>query len=449
MISLRDRLGIGMVATVVLVFVAQWLLVTTAISRVVENYVESRLLHDADSFTSAIVVRDGGARLEMPGTAMYASIYQQPFSGHYYRVASAQAVRRSRSLWDRDLEVPMLAPGEQRTLHLGGPQQQPLLAILRGISKQSVPLTVVVAEDIGPLQTDLRQFKQRYLLVSLAALLLLLLLQRIGLRWGLKPLQAVGASLQDLRYGRVQRLGGEVPEEIRPLQSEINRLLESLSRRLSLSRNAVSNLAHGLKTPLSLLVKLAEDDEARALPALQRQIAWQSAAIRELIDRELRRAQLAGGNTVGDQFRPAEDLRELAGVMRRVHAGKSLDIAVDATEPAVPFDRQDMLELMGNLMDNACKWAKVRVHVEAKGAAGMLQLGIEDDGPGCGPEDLQRLGQRGVRLDEATAGHGLGLAIAADIVALYAGRLQFGTSVRLGGLRVTIELPTPASLDAD
>jgi signal transduction histidine kinase len=427
-----------MIATVVVVFVAQWLLVTTAINSVIERYVQSRLAHDADSVIAAVDVQAGGAQLRM--TALLSAIYQQPFSGHYFRVATDRAVQRSRSLWDQDLDVPLLAPGESRTLHLAGPQQQPLLVVLRGVSKQTVPLTVVVAEDIGPLQADLRRFKQYYLVVSLAALLLLLLLQRIGLRWGLAPLQAVERSLQDLRHGRVRRLNADVPQEIRPLQAEINRLLESLSRRLSLSRNAVSNLAHGLKTPLSLLVRLGEENRSAAPANLQPQIARHTGAIQQLIERELRRAQLAGGTSVGDQFHPDADLRELADVMRRVHR-KPLDITLDLRAgDSAPFDRQDMLELMGNVIDNASKWARRQVHVVAR-VDTALRVTIDDDGPGCSPEDLQRLGQRGVRLDESTAGHGMGLAIAGDIVDLYGGRLLFGASESLGGLRVAIELP--------
>jgi signal transduction histidine kinase len=272
-------------------------------------------------------------------------------------------------------------------------------------------------------------------------LLLLLMLQRAGVRWGLAPVNAVRLSLLDLRQGRIQRLETDIAEEINPLALEINRLLESLGRRVTLSRHAVSNLAHRLKTPLTLLVKTAEQSGQTLQPAAREQLLRSTAEIRALIEREMRRAQIAGGGAVGNQFRPADDIAELASVLKRIHADKPLEIRLDVPERgAVPLDQQDMQELLGNVMDNACKWANAVVTVSV--ASGEdLQVTVEDDGPGCSADDRVRLGQRGVRLDEATAGHGLGLAIARDIVDLYGGRIAYDDSAALGGLRVSIVIP--------
>ncbi|MCC6714223.1 MAG: sensor histidine kinase [Gammaproteobacteria bacterium] len=436
--SLRGRLTIGMAVIVTAVFALQWLLVTSAISAVIERYVQTRLQHDSDGLLAALSLPPAG-HIELPAERV-PLIYTQPLSGHYFRITTAGEVLRSRSLWDRDIEVPAAAPGTRRTLALAGPDAQQLLVLVGGYEKQGVALTIAMAEDLGPLQDDLRRFKMRYLLVSAAALLLLLLLQRAGVRWGLRPLDAVRLSLQELRLGRIERLHTDVAEEIDPLAGEINRLLESLARRVSLSRHAVSNLAHRLKTPLSLLVKTAEQSGQSLAPSAREQLLRSTAEIRTLIEREMRRARIAGG-AVGRRFRPAEDIAELASVLGKIHAEKSLDfrVEVEGTDP-VPLDQQDMQELLGNVMDNACKWAKAVVAVRASCGEAMT-VTVEDDGPGCSAADRDRLGQRGVRIDESTAGHGLGLAIARDIVELYGGAMDFDDGAALGGLRVTILIP--------
>jgi signal transduction histidine kinase len=428
-----------MAVIVTAVFALQWLLVTTAISAVIERYVQTRLQHDSDSLLAAVSVA-APERVDLTPDRV-PLIYTQPFSGHYFRIAGAAQVLRSRSLWDQDIDVPTAAAGTRRTVSIAGPNAQPLLVLVGGYEKQGVPLTIAVAENLGPLQADLRQFKARYLLVSAAALLLLLMLQRAGVRWGLAPVNAVRLSLLDLRQGRIQRLEADIAEEINPLALEINRLLESLGRRVTLSRHAVSNLAHRLKTPLTLLVKTAEQSGQTLQPAAREQLLRSTAEIRTLIEREMRRAQIAGGGAVGNQFRPADDIAELASVLKRIHADKPLEIRLDVPERgAVPLDQQDMQELLGNVMDNACKWANAVVTVSV--ASGEdLQVTVEDDGPGCSADDRVRLGQRGVRLDEATAGHGLGLAIARDIVDLYGGRIAYDDSAALGGLRVSIVIP--------
>lgn len=436
--SLRGRLTLGMAVIVTAVFALQWLLVTSAISAVIERYVQTRLQHDSDSLLAALSLPSPD-RIDLPPEQV-PLIYTQPFSGHYFRIATAAEVLRSRSLWDEDIGVSAAAPGTRRTLALTGPNAQPLLVLVGGYQKQGVALTIAMAENLGPLQADLRRFKTRYLLVSAAALVLLLLLQRAGVRWGLKPVNSIRLSLQDLRLGRIQRLDTDVAEEIDPLAGEINRLLESLGRRVSLSRHAVSNLAHRLKTPLSLLVKAAEQSGQSLAPSAREQLLRSTAEIRTLIDREMRRARIAGG-AVGQRFRPAEDIAELVSVLRKIHAEKPLAFRVDVADTGpVPLDQQDMQELLGNVMDNACKWAKAVIAVRASCGEAM-RVTVEDDGPGCSAGDRDRLGQRGVRLDESTAGHGLGLAIARDIVELYGGSIDFDDGTILGGLRVTLLIP--------
>jgi signal transduction histidine kinase len=423
------------------VLLLQWGLVSLAIRRVTEGYVAARLEHDLDSLLAGLdLVPDGAPVLARDRLG---AEYQQPLSGHYYRAWHGEHVLRSRSLWDQDLALPDLAVGETRRLHLAGPAGQPLLVVAGGYRKQGAALTLAVAEDMQRLQADMRRFQYQYLALSGLAFGLLLVLQRYSVRVSLAPLEQVRETLGRLARGEVRRLSDPVPEEVRGLTGEVNHLLDLLGRRLEQSRTALGNLAHALKTPITLLLDLADDADLGTEPELRRRLREASQSVRELVDRELRRARLAGHGAPAVGFCPADELPVLIGALRQIHAGRGLDIACSAPpDVRLPLDRQDALELLGNLADNACKWARRRVRI-AVGPGPGLAVQVDDDGPGCPPEQWEQLGQRGLRLDESTPGHGLGLAIVRDIVSHYGGRLRFDRSPELGGLRVQAELPAP------
>ncbi|MEA3292773.1 MAG: ATP-binding protein, partial [Pseudomonadota bacterium] len=259
-------------------------------------------------------------------------------------------------------------------------------------------------------------------------------------------LEPVRRDIRLLEQGKKDRIAEDVPEEIRPLVKEFNHLLALLAQRLERSRNALGNLAHALKGPLNLLVQYF--DEAESDPGSERhqQARVQVERIRQLMERELKRARLAGEGLHSRRFDPHEELPALAGVLQQLHADSALDIRCEATEETPPFgDREDMLELLGNLLDNACKWAasRVRCRIAGNGAIGIV---VEDDGAGISDQDLHRLARRGARLDETVEGHGLGLSIAEDIVKLYGGSIKFGRSAEFGGLQIRIVLPQPESM---
>jgi signal transduction histidine kinase len=221
----------------------------------------------------------------------------------------------------------------------------------------------------------------------------------------------------------------------------MNRLLRVMDQRLRRSRNALGNLAHALKTPLTLVMQVAERDDMRAAPEARAQLITYTQVLRHHLERELRRARLAGAASMSQRLSLAEAIPQLVQVLQTIYQEKHLAIQCDIP-PQVDFigDREDCLELCGNLLDNACKWAQQRIRLTVQ-ASTHLVLTIEDDGPGCSSQKLAQLAHRGVRIDESSSGHGLGLAIARDIIEQYGGRLDFGRSKQLGGFQVQVALP--------
>jgi signal transduction histidine kinase len=251
----------------------------------------------------------------------------------------------------------------------------------------------------------------------------------------------VREDVRRVESGEASGLREDVPDEVRPLVREVNRLLMLLEQRLQRSRNAAGNLAHALKTPLTLLLHQVDGEALRDRPDARVALHQQAERIQDLMERELRRSRLAGAGAVGRQFHPRRDVPALLDALRRMHDRAGLRIeAADLPDVAVPLDDEDMIELLGNLLDNACKWAAstVRLGVTVDGA---LRVRVEDDGPGLADADAGHLLERGTRLDETRAGHGLGLAIVRDIVALYGGQLALQRSADLGGLSVEARLP--------
>ncbi len=434
--SLLARLSLGLGLSLIVLFVLQWWVVNSAAKSLTESYVVSRLEHDAASILSIINFSAEG-KIEFDANR-YDPIYRMPFSGHYYLLQSGEQLQRSRSLWDQEFPAYVMT-GEPQ--YLPGPESQQLLVVVREFTKQGNILRVVVAENMNPLQQQLTEFEQRYALISLLVMLLVILLQAGIAKRGLRPLGLVIHDMKRLEAGEVAELREDVPNEVLPLVKEFNRLLQLMRQRLERSRSALGNLAHALKTPLTVMVQLEGSEGLQQQPQLQRQFRDQTTQIRQIIERQLKRARLAGVSTPGLNFETAKELDGLAQILRQIYAERGLLIELDIpANKSFVGDREDMMELFGNLLDNACKWAGQRVLLTVYDKPGLV-VSVEDDGPGCAPELRQQLDQRGQRLDESTVGHGLGLAIVRDIVEHYQGSLVFGQSDQLGGFRVDVILP--------
>jgi signal transduction histidine kinase len=259
----------------------------------------------------------------------------------------------------------------------------------------------------------------------------------------LRPLEQVRQQIAQLQQGQRNELDGSVPRELEPLVAQINHLLTHTEDTLKRSRNALGNLGHALKTPLAVLVSLAGRGELKGYPALQASLLDNLQQIDQRLARELGRARLAGEALPGAHFDCAEDLPGLFSTLAMIH-NRGLHLNWQAAVGLrLPWDREDMLEMLGNLLDNACKWAASQVRLSIECTAEGYLLKVEDDGPGIEAEQRTDVLNRGTRMDEQVAGHGLGLGIVRDIVDTWGGHLELVDSP-LGGLCVRIQLLQPA-----
>ncbi|MGD9409880.1 MAG: sensor histidine kinase [Thiohalocapsa sp.] len=452
--SLENRLNLGLGLSLALLIGAAWWLGHGALHRSTDAYVLSRLEHD----TQALLGRwEHIGHLEQAADHLL-PVYRQPFSGHYFKVLTADGgAVRSRSLWDQDLNLVPIPTGEVHTWHADGPADQPLLVRAAGYRVAEGPVTIAVAEDLSPLLGTLRGYEQLFAVLAVAGLLAMLLLQRVILRRSFRRLLTVYQDIDALERGATSRLTERVPAEILPLVRKLNGLLAVYERRLTRSRNAAGNLAHALKGPLSLMRQQlrAPIDASAHTPAgaepvdsARRVCAAEVERITALVERELKRARIAGRAKAGSMFDPARELPDLRRLLLAMYRDKTLDIACGNELPApIALDREDLLEILGTLMDNACKWAehRVRCTLIRSGDGAALQIVVEDDGPGCDDAELARIARRGERLDEQVDGHGLGLAIAREIAESYGGAMQLGRSADLGGFLARVNLPVPTS----
>lgn len=438
--SIQTRLRVGLVAILlvaglVLVLGGAWL-----VDHALRRYLETGLRGETENLLAALVRGPHGLQLD---EGRLGSLYTRPLSGRYFLIEiPALEIRwRSRSLWDAQLEAP---PGNGLSDTLAdGPSGQRLLTYRADYQRYGQTVQVTVADDYNPLLANLQRILAFGALLGLATLLVVLLLQRLIVRRALRPLEQVREQIAQLHQGRRSTLDASVPTELAPLVAEMNALLRHTEEGLKRARHGIGNLGHALKTPLAVLTSLAERPELQGLPEQRDSLREQLARIRERLERELRRARLAGEALPGAHLDVAE-LRELCMLLNRLH-GEHLSFDCQLpTGLRLPWDREDLLELFGNLLDNAGKWADRQVRLEvAQDEEGYL-IRVEDDGPGVPEAEREAILDRGSRLDEAVAGHGLGLGIARDIVDSCGGTLALEVAA-LGGLAVVIRLPLPGA----
>ncbi|ALI03211.1 MULTISPECIES: sensor histidine kinase [Pseudomonas] len=433
--SIQRRLSLGLISVMVVVglVLAQTSLWLFEVG--LQRYLEAGLRNDSESLLMALVRGPLGLQLD---ERRLSPAYQRPFSGHYFHIDFADNHWRSRSLWDQ--ELPLLDhPGLHSNLQLG-PEGQQLLVLRADYRRLGQSISISVAQDYTPVRESFQRMRQVGLGLGLTGLLLILVLQRVTVRRALRPLENAREQIAQLQQGQRSQLDDQVPLELVPLVAQINHLLAHTEDSLKRSRNALGNLGHALKTPLAVLLSLASGEKLDAHPELRKILREQLAQVQQRLNRELNRARLAGDALPGAQFDCAAELPGLLATLNMIH-GDHLNL--DYTAPSglhLPWDREDLLELLGNLLDNACKWADAEVRLSIVETAEGFVLAVEDDGPGIPEAQRDQVFSRGTRLDEQTDGHGLGLGIARDIVEAWGGELVLQES-EWGGLKVVVELP--------
>jgi signal transduction histidine kinase len=376
--------------------------------------------------------------------------FERAYSGLYWQIETeGLPVTVSRSMFDNTLHPQGLKRGPGGSWgYAEGPLDQHLRVLVKHVKfpvratrnpNDFRAYTFIVAGDTASVDAAVKEFNST-IFWSFAALFFgFVAAVFIQVRVGLLPLRKVQQSLARIRDGSAQRLEGRFPAEIAPLAAELNSLIEHSSEVVGRARAHVSNLAHFLKTPLTVLAAEAEASPGPLADAVQKQVG----VMRRQVDHYLTRARTAGAlNVLGNRTPVAPVLEDLARVLRRIHAERGIAIAVTCPDDLhFRGERQDLEEMAGNLMDNGCKWARSRIAVAAVRLEGRsFRLVVEDDGPGLAPEDLGRELSRGERLDESVPGSGLGLSIVRDISKLYGGGLALGKA-DLGGLSAALTLP--------
>lgn len=404
-----------------------------------------------DNLTAGTTIADKGEVIAPALTDLRAL---RAFSGKYWQIAEPVAggklrvLVRSRSLWDSELKAPAdivtrlnAEPGRPVSYDTRGPLNEPLRAMSTQakLPNRAAPVIFMAAEDRSPVDHDVRGFITATAVAFLLLGVGMIAAVVIQVRVGLNPLFALRREVASVRRGKAERVQRTYPTELSPLAEELNALMAYNQEVVERQRTHVGNLAHALKTPLSVMLTEARQTGGPLADIVEAQ----AEAMRLQVDHHLRRARAAARTQgSGERTSVADVLDELSRTLERIFLDKGVEIDWDAEDDLFFLgERQDLLELAGNAMENAGKWCTGRVRVRAiPSTAERLKLTIEDDGPGLTAEQRDEVVQRGARLDETAPGSGLGLSIVDELARAYGGSLTLGQA-RLGGLLVELELP--------
>jgi signal transduction histidine kinase len=436
--SLRFRLAVGAVVAIGLTLALVWV----ALSRLFTDYVVDQYLTEmtvlSDSVAAAVIVQDGKVALTAPPSDPRLNL---PAGGRYWALEEGDSIReRSRSLWDTTVSKSNMKPsGYDSFLEGAGPDGQAMLVLAQdsslGEGQGSKSFSIYTAFPKSELVTALTRFHSELLRMLMVTAALLVLAAIVQAMVGLSPLDRLRQKVSAIRRGGISRMGEEGPSEVRPLVHEIDLLLQEREEAIERARSRASDLAHGLKTPLTVISQLAAELEPKSAEIALKQVDL----IRQRADRQLQAARL------GVERMTSADVGELAGkliqVLKPAHADREIDWQLDVRgDVRVEADPADLAEALGNVLDNASKWARSHIAVTISRDDHEVTVRIADDGPGIPSEELTSVLVRGKHSDDAHGGSGLGLAIAADIADAYGATLSLDKAA-LGGLELTLRFP--------
>ena len=450
--SLAARLIAAATLWSVVALIVAGLILTHLYRQSVEQGFDERLNVYLQTLVGALGAQDPTRPLADPGN-LGEQRFELVYSGWYWEVRSVGTglvVLGSHSLVGDTLDIDgaigrAVADGVTAG-RMPGPIGKPLRFLTRRITLEGGrTFDFTVAGDAGELERQTFSFGASVAITLAVFGIGLIAATLIQIRWGLKPLDRVRQALSELRSGKRTRVEGDFPAEISPLVNELNAVLESNQEVVDRARTQVGNLAHALKTPLSVVV-----NEARASrdPAAHK-IVEQTELMHRQVSHYLDRARIAAQSDVIGVVTEVEPVIDrLVRVMSRLYDERGIKLISDVPDGArFRGEQQDFEEIVGNLIDNACKWARTKVSVTAayrppddRDDLGLLELRIDDDGPGLTAEEIAEVTARGHRLDETKPGSGLGLSIVSDLVAMYRGKLSLDRA-RMGGLCARVELP--------
>ncbi len=429
--SLKGRLLLAAALWLSAMILAAGVIIPTLIHQYLVDDAKIQLTHALDELSANIEVDDSGnlildGRLSDPR-------FQRPYSGLYWSVMTEEQSLRSRSLWDKQIDV------KDKGRHANGPNKEKLITVYRTLylPELNEPVFAIVGVDEDPVEEALQSIIGQLWIILTLLFIGVLILIGAQVTWSLKPLSNMQKELVDLRNGEADSLNANYPKEIAPVIHDLNALLFHYQELLDRARNHAGNLSHALKTPLSV----AKNDIRQLPEEYQSQLLIPIEQIQGHIDYHLGRARMAGArNILSVKSNPSDHVDFISIAFDKVFAEREI-LLINEIEPElnVAVEEVDLDEMIGNLMENAYKWARSTIRVHSEVIEDTVKISIEDNGPGIPEEDRKQALKRGVRLDETTPGTGLGLNIVNEMAHSYRGGLTLNES-SMGGLKATLTL---------
>lgn len=413
-----------------------WLVHGLLLERMSNEFIESRLKSEASFLEHHL--REVNGEIDLLQTGDY---FEKVFH-HAFAIQTQDKTVISPSSW-QSLLGPLLLSTEDKSVRVRNIDiahaPSDALAYRKSFFVNGIPITVIVSEDMGALKNSQDELHVWTAIVFILLISLLAGIIWFGINLSMRPVVLLQAELKVLQSGEISRFNTKAPDEFMPLVQQLNQLLDSLDQRLKRSREALANLSHSVKNPIAALRQILEDSSRPLDIELRHEMAYRLAGLDKQLESEMRRSRFAGPQ-LGKSAYPVKQARDLLWMLGRLYPEKTFELSTLLTDECRwPIEEHDLNEILGNLLDNAGKWSNQCVELLLERDKSSVIISITDDGIGVGEEEMAHLGQRGLRLDEQTPGHGLGLAIVQEIVSRYGGQISFLTSLK-GGLKVLIKI---------